>query len=279
MYHPPSYSCPTMPGPMLYCSMTAESVPMYSCSPPGRDSGNYALGCESAQGSPSFLEYAVINNIYSDKKPESSTHKIIPQSQYIFTPGDFLRPNRDTTCFIGAADDIRHYIQEAFKLSTGKNIPSDISITICPIEDMARIFDSFGGRFKPGIQGFAINRRKQGERSEIFIKEGDLAEVMLTIGHELGHVISDTLDNARDEEAKAFAFSMHWMDMIRENNIADLKDSISAEAPAENGLHDRAYAFVRQMVVAGQKAIDVFFGIISGRLSTCIETQLIYSSV
>ena len=52
---------------------------------------------------------------------------------------------------------------------------------------------------------------------------------MLTIGHELGHVLTKTLSRHHDEEAKAYAFSLVWIDAIKKNNIANLSGAIITE--------------------------------------------------
>ena len=81
---------------------------------------------------------------------------------------------------------------------------------------------------------------------------------MLTIGHELGHVLTATLSTSHHEEAKAYAFSLLWMKVIREHNIANLGDAIVAERPAENGLHNIAFMLVREMMK--EKSIEDIYG-------------------
>ena len=83
---------------------------------------------------------------------------------------------------------------------------------------------------------------------------------MLVLGHEIGHVLTETLPNKHDEEAKAFAFSIEWAITIKKNNIANLGLNIKDELdfqPARNGLHDVAFAFVDLMVRKGRKAIEL----------------------
>ena len=87
---------------------------------------------------------------------------------------------------------------------------------------------------------------------------------MLTIGHEIGHVLTKTLDDKHEEEAKAYAFSLAWMKSIQENDIAGLGDSFVQERPAENGLHDVAFAFVEKTIRWGKSAWDVYQELISG---------------
>ena len=88
----------------------------------------------------------------------------------------------------------------------------------------------------------------------------NLDEMMLVIGHEIGHVLTKTLPNKHDEEAKAFAFSIKWAETIKKHNVANLGMSIKDELdmnPARNGLHDVAFSFVSLMLKKGRTAIEV----------------------
>jgi len=96
--------------------------------------------------------------------------------------------------------------------------------------------------------------------------EDELARLMLTMGHELGHIITLPMNDPRDEEAKAFAFSMAWMDAIKENNIGNLSTVINPR-PAKNGLHNVAFDFVLSLIENGRKAIDVYLELIKGEVS------------
>jgi hypothetical protein len=72
-------------------------------------------------------------------------------------------------------------------------------------------------------------------------------------------VIAPRLDDAVDEEAKAFAFELAWARKIVENNIGNLAANFNPDfVPAANGLHDRAFAFVQRMVKRGKEALQVF---------------------
>jgi hypothetical protein len=93
--------------------------------------------------------------------------------------------------------------------------------------------------------GFCINRYPQ--TSYIFVREDNLDRLFLTIGHEIGHALSPILSDPRDEEAKAFAFSLAWMKTVVEHNIADLSHNITPN-PARNDLHDVAYSFVLEQM-------------------------------
>lgn len=91
---------------------------------------------------------------------------------------------------------------------------------------------------------------------------------MLTIGHELGHVLSPALDNKQDEEAKAYAFSFAWMEIIKEHNIANLANAIVTESPAQNGLHDVGFALVMGLFKQGENYLQIYKKILNKKLST-----------
>lgn len=159
--------------------------------------------------------------------------------EYSFIPDRFLEPGRIKR-FVGDAEQIQEEIEEAFLATTGLEFPPDIQITVCSQNQFKQMIDL------PGVRGFSINRKESGLISEIFILNDDLARVMLTIGHEIGHVLSKPLKNKQLEEAKAFAFSKAWMQAIKNKNIASLQNAIVDENPAHNGIHDIAHQFINK---------------------------------
>ena len=78
----------------------------------------------------------------------------------------------------------------------------------CNKEELKQIHSRFG-LWNDNIQGFALNNSKQ-----IFVKNNELDSLMLTIGHEIGHVYTRCLTNNHDEEAKTFSFAMQWAKII-----------------------------------------------------------------
>ncbi|MDP3989617.1 MAG: hypothetical protein Q8Q01_00240 [archaeon] len=182
---------------------------------------------------------------YSNDQTENKYHlqqqvlyDLFPtKSEYHFLPEQFLIPGKEGI-FVGKAEEIRPHIENAFEKIFGKTLPGNIKISICKPEEFKKIAPT------PSVVGLSINRTKHGLLSEVFIPEGSLGRVMLTLGHELGHVLTQPLDDSRDEEAKAYAFSFAWMKVIKENNIANLQDAIVLENPAHNGLHDVAFSRV-----------------------------------
>lgn len=112
--------------------------------------------------------------------------------------------------------------------------------------------------------GFAINKNLP----EVFIMENHLDILMLTVGHELGHVFTKTLTNNHSEEAKAFAFEIAWIKTIIEHNIAGLRFSFRLDPkPANNGLHDVAFSFVKSWLVKGKKALELYWELAKGSVT------------
>lgn len=187
------------------------------------------------------------------------------ENHHYFVPNDFLTSTR-SPIFAGSAQDVQHYIAEAFEKTTGMQLPTNIAITITDEKGMRKAHHNWN----PSIVGFSLNGH--GKRpSQVFVLQGHLDSVMLTLGHEIGHVISSTLPDPRDEEAKAFAFSTAWMHTIINNNIAGLSNCINP-APAHNGLHDVAFDFVQQKLKTGTNALNLFNDLRT--TSTSITNQL-----
>ncbi len=170
----------------------------------------------------------------------------------------FLQLYRPETQFIETSEEVQEHIKESFRLTTGKELPKNIVITVVDKEELRRIHESNNGQWSEGIQGFAM-QSPQRKIKQIFVKKNDLDRLMLVIGHEIGHVLTPCLMSKHDEEAKAFAFELAWMKTIVDNNIANLKENINLDfAPANNGLHNVAFNFVRKIVKQGKDALDVY---------------------
>lgn len=186
-----------------------------------------------------------------------------------FSPSSFVNSNIPTE-FISCGNEqqteaVKKLVEGAFEAATGKKFPKDIAVRICSESQMRQIHEANGGKWSPGIRGFSLNRRGFGV-SEIFVQEDELAGLMLTAGHEIGHVLSLPMNNPVDEEAKAFAFSMAWMKAVKDNNIGGLYEAINP-MPAKNGLHNKAFDFVVDLIRKGREAIDVYFDLIKGDIS------------
>lgn len=181
---------------------------------------------------------------------------------------DFLNPNRARARFVGKFDsETKQVIEDTFLKLVGEELPNDIVINVCSREELKKAHKANNGTWSEGIQGFAVNRKQHGLVSEIFVLQTELDRLMLTVGHEIGHVMSKPLKTAQDEEAKAFAFSIAWINTIVGNNIANLENSfIVNEKPARNGIHDIAFDFVQQLIRAGKEAMQIFKELIIGEI-------------
>ncbi|MBI2151230.1 hypothetical protein HYU21_00710 [Candidatus Woesearchaeota archaeon] len=182
----------------------------------------------------------------------------------IFQPDNFLKVGAGGK-FVGQAEEIKEYIEEAYNLLFGKSFPEDIKISLLEENEFKKISPH------SSVVGLSINRRQQGLLSEIFVIQGTIGKVLLTVGHELGHVLTSTLDHSLDEEAKAYAFSLQWIDLIKEWNIAGLREAIITETPAENGLHNKAYYFIQRLIKQGKLAWEVYLKIIRKEISLVTE--------
>ncbi len=213
---------------------------------------------------------AAVKNWYAGIKdgyvPDSSrgTYLSTPKPHTLFIANDFLAKD-STARFVGNAEEIKEYIKEAFQSTTGNELPQDIQITILNNKEFTKAHLDFEKTTNDGVQGFSLNSQGNGT-NRIFVRANPLDQLMLTIGHEIGHVLTPSLKNEHDEEAKAFAFSLAWMSTIRENNIAGIGNNILPE-PAQNGLHDVAFGFVLRLINDGMRAWEAFKQLAQGTLT------------
>jgi hypothetical protein len=184
----------------------------------------------------------------------------------IHEPEVFLIPQRPATEFIEhISPALRKKIKLIFRLTTGNELPEDILISILPEQELEREHRKHSSGWSRQIHGFAINRLHLYDFSSIFVKENLLDALMLTIGHEIGHCLSLSKEDAIMEEAKAFAFEIAWMRTIHRFNILELKDcmNINILNPAVNGLHNVALEIVLEKIREGREPIEVFRDIIA----------------
>ncbi len=196
---------------------------------------------------------------YNSSQTYSSTKQ--SESKTYASATNFISPYASKTKFIDNAEEIKELIEEAFKATTDKELPGDIMISVCSKEKMKEINKDW----HEGIEGFAINTHPK----MVFVKNSDLAHVMVTMGHEIGHVLSNNLGNSRDEEAKAFAFELAWIRAIKEKNIGNLSNNLIVPEPAKNGLHDFALNFVINEVNSGINPFDLFLDL-SDKTAKCL---------
>src|SRR3989338_6068850 len=170
------------------------------------------------------------------------------KKEYHATDG-FLKLYRPKTQFIEAAADIESLVKETFKHTTGKDFPDNIVVRVLDKEEMKQVHEQNGGIWSDSIQGFSMNSNRNNSAKQVFVKQADLDKVMIVVGHEIGHVLTASLGNAHDEEAKAFAFEFAWIESIMKHNIGNLKENFTLDLkPANNGLHDVASNFVKTLL-------------------------------
>jgi hypothetical protein len=170
----------------------------------------------------------------------------------------FLHRTRPITQFIGASDDVINYIHDIYEKLTRRTL-HNVILMIASVEKLKSIMPNYN----PNILGFALNSNGFGPH-HIYIKEDYLDSVLLTVGHEIGHVLTPTLPRKVDEEAKAFAFELAWAKTIKEYNIADLASAIQIHIPAQNGLHNVALQFVFHALSKGMSPLELFEQIANG---------------
>lgn len=199
-------------------------------------------------------------------------HLYLTNKKYISATA-FLSPDRPNTPVVQEESEIMPYVKETFEKLTGKPFPED-KLKLHVLDDKA--FEKAHGKekFGPGIMGFALNRQGRGT-DEVFVRKTHLDHMMLTIGHEIGHVMSPTLPDNRDEEAKAFAFSVAWMETIKKHNIAGIGNAVLPN-PARNGLHDVAYEYLLELIEKGNGALHLFRELASGATSITRRLEVIY---
>ncbi len=246
-YGPGGYS-----GAVHYSSQPGAMQGGYSSFSP-----SYSHGGNSAGGS------------YSSSSLSAPKYSM-PEAPHFSLAGNFLAEERPMTPMISEMGDVKEIVEQTFEKITGQEFPHDsIRVVVCDERTFRDIHTSTGGAWSPGIMGFSFNKYGRGA-SDIYVKQDHMDSLLLTIGHEIGHVLGPTLPNAQDEEAKAHAFSLAWMETIREHNIGGLQPNIMPN-PAHNGLHDVAFDYVKYLLQTGSSSFDVFKTLAHG-LTSIIAT-------
>jgi hypothetical protein len=228
----------------------------------------YASGYKVTYGQSAYsVGYSAKHyNLSFEEKPVVMFSKsYFPSSQIgevHFEPDSFLNPLRSDVGEVNDSSQVIGFVREAFREVMGCELPDSIAIKICFDHEFKEQHASTGGVWSEGIVGFSLNTQGKGV-NRIFVRNDQLDRVMLTIGHELGHVLTPSLFDGRDEEAKAYSFSIAWMDVIKEKNIAGIANCILPR-PALNGLHDVGFAFTMKLLNEGKNAMDVFRELVYG---------------
>ncbi|MBW2967397.1 hypothetical protein KY362_02825 [Candidatus Woesearchaeota archaeon] len=240
----------------------------------GQIGNNYVLNLDNRkidfippyQGGGEKPRYIAETKGYLLPAPENSSAYNPGSQEYqsMITTG-LLKTCRPVTQFINDSAEVQHLVVEIFETLTGERFPSDIEVRVLGEEEMRKEHELHGGKWNRGIMGFAVNRP---DSRRVFVRQNHLDALMLTMGHEIGHVLTAQLPSAVDEEAKAFAFELAWVKCIVENNIGGLAGNFDVDfMPANNGLHDKAFGFVQNLVSKGKEAMDVFRQVVVGNLT------------
>jgi hypothetical protein len=258
--------------------MYSPASPSYTHGPAayGRPDTSYGIPRPPAYGTPVLYrprDTYTPRDSYSPLGPPGTLAALVSSDHGGFHPDDFLDPAREAPAEGHDDSRILGLAREAFQATTGARLDDlDLRIRLCSQDELRK---HHGPGWSPGIQGFSINRGTRGT-SEVFVRRDTLDRLLLTLGHELGHILSPTLPDARDEEAKAFAFSIAWMQAIRKHDIAGLAGTVTNPLrPAENGLHDIGLDFVLTHVVRGEDPLTVFRMLARQELSVIMKPELI----
>lgn len=114
-----------------------------------------------------------------------------------------------------------------------------------------------------GIWGFTDR-----SRNRIYVKRDSLAMMVLSIGHEIGHMITHSLGGL--EEKKAYAFEGWWTDSLLGLGLPYLSkeeiDSIRNKRPSGSKIHEEAFDLVKTWRESGYSCKRLFYKIIAGDL-------------
>ena len=185
-------------------------------------------------------------------------------SSYVSHPDVFVKQHCPVR-FVDSDDKVQELVQETFSKLTGREL-SNISIKICDEKEMQRLHPNWHS----GILGFSLNL---GVGNMVFVKKESIERLLITIGHEIGHVVSPMLSDSILEEAKAFAFEFAWVKAIKEHDIGGLANCLRPGFPAENGLHDKAFGFVLRNIRNGQEPFELHNNICKGLVKAGITTD------
>ncbi len=257
-----SYSSPFENSPLYFNMSSTPKSPLYTSF-----SSHLFSSVSSSLSSPTNSNYSYSPKHHAYSKNQTQYHHPKIHQEYHFKPDNFLKPGKHSI-FVGNAEQIRPYVEETFSLLFNTPLPENIKISICNETEFRKIAPHHS------TIGLSINRGELGLLSEIFVLNDTLPRVLLTLGHELGHVLTKTLSNAHNEEAKAYAFSITWMNIIKQHNIANLADCIITESPAHNGLHNIAFNFVTSLLKTGKDAWHIYRELINQKI-TITETSFL----
>ncbi|GEM_PF-3574082 len=151
------------------------------------DIGNYSFSQNRIVRLP---HYNVKSDSLDDLTGYKNKEKYSPNyaEPHSFTSQAFLNPSRPKSRFAVDINEIKSIAEETFRLMMNEDLPENISINILPNNEFKAAHSRFGSWIS-GIVGFSIN----GKYKKVFVKETELDELLIALGHEIGHVLTETL--------------------------------------------------------------------------------------
>lgn len=198
----------------------------------------------------------------NDKKEEDDSN--IDSSKEI--ESFFNKGHTKPPMFYGVVSDIIEEINKTAKLILGHTLPQNLNIEFCDKNFFGKKYQQFSNKvWTENIRGFSVN----GHTKYIYVLYDNLLSMMLTLGHEIGHILTPARQNSITEEAKAYAFEMIWLSKIKEENILSLSSSIDLSklgTPQANGIHDVAFKWVNSFIMDNKTPKEIYDDIVSGEL-------------
>ena len=133
---------------------------------------------------------------------------------------------------------------------------------ILPEDQLEQEFREYSSEKPPiNLGGFADRAM-----DVVYLKEGPFCNVFIEAGHELGHILSENIEDPVNEEAKAFAFQLAWQEAAHKTlgyTRGLVMDSISSRLNdlPNNGSyqnHRQAYEIVRSLQKEGFPLMDLY---------------------
>ena len=223
---------------------------------------SYSQGCSGYSSGGSG--YSSGSSSYASQSSNNSDMYASHQSIQEFSPSFFVDESVEPIETLPEQETIVEHAKNTFHELTGQEFPQNISVSICDDAEFKKSLFSSGAKSSSGVLGFALNRKGRG-KSHVFVRKASLPQLFITLGHEIGHVITHQLNDVRDEEAKAFSFARAWTEKVKELNIAGLNKFLRPQ-PALNGVHNIAFDFVEREVADGKQPLQLYIDIAKGDL-------------
>tara|TARA_Y100000310_G_C20632488_1_gene789382 strand:+ start:817 stop:1410 length:594 start_codon:yes stop_codon:yes gene_type:complete len=139
---------------------------------------------------------------------------------------------------------------------------SDIKVRILPSTEFQQVFlDVYRRPMDKRIKGYALSTKPI---SSAVIADRSPTNVLMVLGHEVGHLLAPILEHEVDEEAKAMIFGYAWCQAMNRvsppihpfslDNYNQGFHELSQEEPP----YSDAYRLLRPFILANQPLIEVY---------------------